>query len=139
MKQSTEDNLYEPYEYNEAFWIQHLVTHIIKVQEDNPHYVAFGDFDETDDLQGFLIGSTFKNYYDQMYVMDVKDCIVDKTKMNAFVVTRLFDAMFEHVKSHGGIYWRADSIHHSSDTLRYSEFLAKKYNGHLHVGVKGKL
>ena len=70
--------------------------------------------------------------------MDVKDCIVNlENKNNAFIVYRLFDAMIEHTKKHGGKHWRADSVRGESDSLRYGKLLAKRYDAKLNTSIRG--
>lgn len=135
MNKSTQDIKY-PYERNEAVWIQYFLTLIQKQNEGSPHVLVIGDYIDNK-LRGFLSAATFINYYNNEYIMDVKDCIVDHSQQNGFVVCRLFDAMIEHVKEYGGKSWRADSIHQTQDAMRYGEFLAKRYNGDIHVSVRG--
>lgn len=125
------------YERDEALWIQHLLKHIIEANKNNPHYLAIGDWDEDGYLNGFLLGSSYVNYYNQKYVMDVKDCIIEEEKFGPRIAIRLFNAMEEHVKKHGGKHWRADSIRDGDAGLKYCEFLNRKYNAKIHYGVRG--
>ena len=125
------------YERDEAYWIQHLIQHIVEANKGNPHYLAIGDWDSDGYLNGFMLGGSFKNYYNQAYVMDVKDCIIEEEKFSPRVAIRLFDAMIEHTKKHGGMHWRADSIRDGKAGLDYCKFLNKKYNAHIHHGVRG--
>ena len=125
------------YERNEAVWITHLIQHITEQGKDNPHYIALGDFDDDGYLNGFLLGSTFTTYYNNSFVMDVKDCILEEEKQPLRSAIRLFNAMIAHVKKHGGIHWRADSIRDGHDGLKYCQFLNKKYDAKIHYGVRG--
>ena len=125
------------YERNETMWIQHFLHHIVEANKGNPHYLAIGDWDKDEYLNGFLIGGSFKNYYNQSYVFDVKDCILEEEKFPARSALRLFNYMTEHVKKHGGKHWRADSIRDGDAGKQYCEFLSKKYNAKLHHGVRG--
>ena len=110
---------------------------IVENQKTNPHYLAIGDFTEHN-IQGFLTAHAYVNYYNNTYVMDVKDCIVNlENKNNAFIVYRLFDAMIEHTKKHGGKHWRADSVRGESDSLRYGKLLAKRYDANLNTSIRG--
>ena len=137
MNKSTEDNNYYGYERNEAVWIEYFLSLVKKQKEGSPHSLVIGDYDETDNLRGFLSASTFNNYYNNQWVMDVKDCIVDHNYNNAFVVYRLFDYMMSHIKKHGGKHWRADSVRGEEEALQYGRFLQKRYNAELHVSVRG--
>ena len=125
------------YERDEAMWIQHLINHIVEANKSNPHYLAIGDWDNDGYLKGFLLGGSFKNYYNQSYVFDVKDCILEETKFAPRSALRLFNYMIEHVKKHGGKHWRADSIRDGDAGLQYCEFLNKKYGAKIHHGVRG--
>ena len=128
------------YERDEAMWIKYFIEHVIESNKDNPHYLALGCFDDDGYLLGFLIGSSFKNYYNQSFVFDVKDCIIDEERgklLAAKTAMKLFNEMIAHVKKHGGKHWRADSIRDGHDGLQYCEFLSRKYKAKLHYGVRG--
>ena len=125
------------YERDEAAWITHLIQHITEQNKGNPHFIALGDFDEDEYLNGFLLGSTFNNYYSQSFVMDVKDCILEEEKQPVRSAIRLFNGMIDHVKKHGGMHWRADSIRDGDAGLKYCQFLNKKYDAKIHYGVRG--
>jgi len=125
------------YERNEAIWIEFFLSLVKKQKEGNPHALVIGDYDKTNKLRGFLSACTFSNYYDNQWVMDVKDCIVDHRYNNAFVVYRLFDYMISYIKKHDGKYWRADSVRGEEEALKYGRFLQKRYNAELHVSVRG--
>lgn len=136
MSKSYDDNDYVGYNKNERTWIEHFLKH---VKEDSPHFIAIGDYDDGK-LQGFLLASTFNNYYTQEYVMDVKDCIVDHdNKNNIWIVKRLFDHMMEHIKAHGGKHWRADSIRAFQDCERYADFLKRFYNAEASLSMRGQI
>ena len=124
------------FEYNEAIWIKFFLN-IVEQQKKDPNYLAIGHY--TDGvLTGFLTASTFQNYYNNQWVMDVKDCVVNiDNKNNAFIVYRLFDYMIEHIKKHGGKHWRADSIRTEEDAIKYSRFLQKRYNSVMNISVRG--
>ena len=143
MNVSVSQNDYEPYGKNERCWIEHLTTHVKEQGNGNPRFLAIADLGESPDgskyIKGFMLASAFINYYTQEYVMDVKDCIVDSDYRNAFTVSRLFNAMIDHTKKHGGKYWRADSIRDPEKAKEYSEFLQKKYNAVPFHGVHGKI
>lgn len=139
MSKSYDDNDYIGYDKNERSWIEHFCKHV-REQTGGPHYIAVGDFSDEGKLQGFLLASTFKNYYTQEYVMDVKDCIVDHDHSNnLFIVRRLFDYMMEHIKANGGKHWRADSIRSFGDCERYAEFLKRFYNAEASLSMRGQL
>lgn len=139
MWKSYEDNDYIGYPKNEASWITHLISHVRGAQE-GPHFLAIGDYDSDGKLNGFMLASTFKNYYTQEFVMDVKDIIIDvDNKNNVYIVKRLFDHMMEHVKSHGGKFWRADSIRAFQDCERYADFLKKFYNAEAYLSMRGEI
>ena len=125
------------YERDEAMWITHLINHIVEANKGNPHFLAIGDWDKDGYLNGFMLGGAFKNYYNQAYVMDVKDCILEEDKSPARTAIRLFDAMIEHTKTHGGIHWRADSIRDGDAGKKYCDFLVRKYGAKLHHNVRG--
>ena len=137
MNKSTEQIEY-PYQRNEAVWIKYFLSLVEKQNEGDPHVLVIGNYSDNK-LRGFLSAYTFINYYNNEYIMDVKDCIVDHEYNNGLVVCRLFDAMIEHVKKHGGKSWRADSIHDTEDAMRYGRFLKHRYNAALHVSVRGVL
>ena len=137
MDKSTDGKEYG-YDRNEAVWIKFFLSLVEKQKEGSPHVLVIGDYNNENKLRGFLSASTFRNYYTEEYVMDVKDCIVDHDhKNNAFVVYRLFDAMTAHVKEHGGKYWRADSIRSEQEAMDYGRFLQRRYNAELHVSMRG--
>jgi hypothetical protein len=69
--------------------------------------------------------------------MDVKDCIVDKDTATPFTVTKLFDAMINHVKSHGGSRWRADSIRMIEHSENYVNLLKLKYGAEAYYSAHG--
>jgi len=137
MNVSTEQIKY-PYQRNEAVWIKYFLSLVERQTEGDPHVLVIGDYVD-DKLRGFLSASTFVNYYNNEYIMDVKDCIVDHNFSNGLVVCRLFDSMIEHIKSHEGKSWRADSIHDTKDAMRYGRFLEKRYNGQIHISVRGEV
>ena len=137
MRKSCKDNDYGVYDYNELTWISHLANHV--ANRNDPNFVVIGDYTEEGTLRGFLLASTFRNFYTQELVMDVKDCIVDHDFNNAFTVTRLFNHMIDHVKQHGGKHWRADSLRAGDKAIEYTEFLAKKYNARPFYGVHGSV
>ncbi len=135
MNDSTQNQFYG-YEKNEAIWIEYFLSLVKKQKEGSPHVLVIGDYID-DKLRGFLSASTFSNYYNKQWVMDVKDCIVDHNYNNAFVVYRLFDHMIAHIKKHGGKHWRADSVRSEEEAYKYGRFLQKRYNAELHVSVRG--
>lgn len=138
MNKSTEQIDY-PYARNEAVWIKYFLSLVEKQREGDPHALVIGYY-ANDKLRGFLSAATFVNYYNNEYIMDVKDCIVDHEHcLNGIVVCRLFEAMIKHVKEHGGKSWRADSIHSTQDAMRYGRFLEKRYNGQIHISVRGEV
>jgi len=139
MHKSTQDNNYQPYERNERCWIQHLGKHIEEQANNNPRFIAIGDYTDTGELKGFMLASAFQTYYTNEMVMDVKDCIVNHDYNNSFTVSRLFNYMIDHVKRHGGSHWRADSIRAGDKAVEYTEFLAKKYNAKPFHGVHGRI
>lgn len=124
------------YERDEAAWIQVLINHIVESNKGNPHFLAIGDFDG-DTLNGFMTCSSFKNSYNNAYVMDVRDCILDEDKRPLHTAIRLFNTMMDHVKKHGGIHWRADSIRDGEEGKKYCDFLVRKYGAKLHHNVRG--
>jgi len=132
MDKSTKHNNYIGYDRNEAIWITYFLSLVEKQKKGSPHALVIGDYTDKGVLRGFLSAATFSNYYNNEWVMDVKDCIVDHDYNNAFVVYRLFDAMIDHVRKHGGKHWRADSIRGEQEALDYGRF-----NAALHVSVKG--
>lgn len=140
MNKSTIDNQYKGYDRNEAAWISFFVDLVKKQKEGNPHVLVIGDYDKTTNaLKGFLSASTYNNYYNNQWVMDVKDCIVNHDYNNAYVVYRLFDYMIKHIKDHGGKSWRADSVRDEKAAIDYGRFLQKRYNAEVHVSVRGNL
>ena len=136
MKNYTIDNgEFYGFEYNEAVWIKYFLE-IVEQQKHSPHYLAIGYYNK--ELKGFLTAQSYNNYYNNKYIMDVKDCIVNlQNKNNAYIVYKLFDAMIEHTKKHGGKHWRADSVRGESDSLRYGKLLAKRYNAKLNTSIRG--
>ena len=140
MEKSCEDNDYAPYEENQRCWIDHFSYHVREQKQGNAKFLAIADVDVDRDLiKGFMIASAFSNYYTQEMVMDVKDCIVDHDYQNGRIVKRLFDHMLDHVKQHGGKYWRADSIRAGDKAEEYCKFLQKLYGAIPFSGVHGKV
>ena len=138
MHESTQHNEYFGYQRNERIWITHFLSHVEKAKSD-PKFFTVADWDGAF-LRGFLIAHAYRNYYDQNYVMDVKDCIVDHTyKNNVFTITRMYNSLFDHIREHGGKHWRADSIRAEGESLKYGQFLQKKYGAALHFCVRGVL
>jgi len=137
MKKYVDDNgEFFGYDYNEAIWIKFFLN-IVEQQKKDPNYLAIGHY--TDGvLTGFLTASTFQNYYNNQWVMDVKDCIVDlENKNNSFIVFKLFDYMIEYIKEHNGKHWRADSVRGQEEALRYGKLLEKRYNAKVHTSIRG--
>ena len=122
---------------NELSWIQFFLNHVDKAHTD-PHFFTIGDFQDGE-LKGFILASTYFCIYTSRYVMDVKDCIVDKRNNNAIRVTRFFDKLMEHIEDNGGLDWRADSVQVFDDSNKYAEFLCKRYRGTKYVSVRGQV
>jgi len=127
------------FSYNEAVWIKFFLEIVQKQNESNPHFIAIGSYKD-DKLNGFLTAASYVNYYDNKYVMDVKDCIVDlDNSNNAYVIYKLFDDMIGRVEEHGGKYWRADSIREFDDALSYGKLLNKRYKAKINISVRGEI
>ena len=138
MNKYAQDNAELNYNYTEAVWIKFLL-HILEKQNihKDPHYLAIGDYDKGK-LKGFLLANTFADHYNNNYIMDVKDCVVDiDNKNNSYVIFRLYDYLIEHTKKHGGKYWRADSIRNEKEAIRYARFLQKRYNAVMNISIRG--
>ena len=138
MDKSTKENAYGGYERNEAVWISFFLNIVAKQKEGSPHYLALGEY-KNNKLIGFILASTFKSYYNNHYTMDVKDCIVDSNTATPFTVTKLFDAMLQHVKHHGGLRWRADSIRDEGHSKNYAKLLQIKYGAKLYYSAHGEI
>tara|TARA_R100000742_G_C4279182_1_gene103156 strand:- start:2816 stop:3298 length:483 start_codon:yes stop_codon:yes gene_type:complete len=136
MNKSTKENLYGGYERNEAVWISFFLKIVAKQKENNPHYIAIGEYKDNK-LIGFLLGSTYNSYYNNICTMDVKDCIMDKDVATPFTVTKLFNAMISHVKNHGGSRWRADSIRMTEHSENYVNLLKLKYGAETYYSAHG--
>jgi len=127
------------FNYNEAVWIKFFLTIVEEQRKENPHYIALGSY-KNDKLNGFLTASSYINYYDNNYVMDVKDCIIDlDNKNNAYIIYRLFDEMIACVKENGGKHWRADSVRNFDDAIAYGKLLNKRYKAKINVSVRGEI
>jgi len=138
MKQSNNQNNYKDIEYNESAWITFFCGLVNKQSKKDPNALVIGYYDNT--LKGFLSASTYTSYYNNNIIMDVRDCIVDKSnKHNSKIVHELFTHMIDHTKEHGGKYWRADSVQEFDNALKYGKFLKKRFNGELHISVRGKI
>ena len=138
MDKSCKQAYFHGYERNEGVWTAFFLSILAKQEQQDPNYIAVGYFDNNENLKGFLLASTFNNYYTNEPIMDVKDCIVDPdNKLNAKVVASLFDYMIYHTKKVGGKQWRADSIHEYEDSKRYVEFLNKRYNCAIQFSARG--
>ena len=122
---------------NELTWIEFLLKHI-KEAKHNPHFFTIGNFQDGE-LKGFMIASTYLCAYTDRYVMDVKDCIVNKENRNAIRVTRFFDEFMKHVEENGGLDWRADSVQAFDSSNKYAEFLCRRYKGTKYVSVRGQV
>tara|TARA_Y100000004_G_scaffold193427_1_gene255953 strand:+ start:632 stop:1102 length:471 start_codon:yes stop_codon:yes gene_type:complete len=136
MKNYTVDNgEFYGFEYNEAVWIKYFLE-IVEQQKHSPHYLAIGYYNNG--LKGFLTAQSYNNYYNNKYVMDVKDCIVNlKNNNNAYIVYKLFDKMIKHTKLNGGMLWRADSVREGSQSLKYGKLLKHRYNAEMYTSVRG--
>ena len=136
MKNYTVDNgEFYGFEYNEAVWIKYFLE-IVEQQKHSPHYLAIGYYNNG--LKGFLTAQSYNNYYNNKYVMDVKDCIVNlKNNNNAYIVYKLFDEMIKHTKLNGGMLWRADSVREGSQSLKYGKLLKHRYNAEMYTSVRG--
>src|SRR5210317_377545 len=108
MNSSVDMKNYKDRKRNEKAWISYFIS-LIEKQKESVHALVIGDYIDNK-LRGFLSACTFVDYYNNDYVMDVKDCIVDHNYNNAFTVYRLFDFMIDHIKKNNGKSWRADSI-----------------------------
>lgn len=138
MNKSTNDNDYKGYERNESVWISYFLS-LVQKQKESPHALVIGYYNDNK-LKGFLSASTFNNYYNNEWIMDVKDCIVDKDNTtNGLIVRALFNKLMEHIKKNGGKYWRADSVQDEEHALKYGRFLEKHYNGRIQISVRGKI
>lgn len=138
MNKSTKENSYGGFERNEAIWISFFLKIVAKQNENNPHYLAIGEYKDKK-LIGFLLASTYNSYYNNICTMDIKDCIVDKDYATPFTVTKLFDAMLHHVKEHGGKKWRADSIRSIDHSEQYAKLLKSKYGAELYYSAHGEI
>ena len=136
MNVSVKMEKYIGWERNESAWISYFLGLVDRQNKKDPHALVIGDYKEGK-LRGFLSACSFINYYNNSYVMDVRDCIVDHNYNNAFVIYRLFDYMVEHTKKHGGKTWRADSVRPGKEGTDYAKFLNKRYNTDTHVSVRG--
>lgn len=136
MNASVDMEQYKDRKRNESAWINYFLN-LVEKQKESPHALVIGDYDKENKLKGFLSACSFVDYYNNQYIMDVKDCIVDHRYNNAFTVYRLFDYLEEHVKKNNGTSWRADSIRSEKEGQAYAKFLAKRYNTKTHVSVRG--
>ena len=136
MNASVDMEKYKDKRRNESVWITYFLS-LVEKQKESPHALVIGDYNETNQLKGFLLASSYVDTYNLEYVMDVRDCIVDHRYNNAFTVYRLFDYMIKHIKDNGGNSWRADSIRPEEEGQAYAKFLAKRYNTKTHVSVRG--
>lgn len=138
-KYLTDINELGGFKYNEAAWIKFFINIVEEQNKSNPHFIAIGSYKDNK-LNGFLTATSYINYYDNQYVMDVKDCIVDQdNKNNVYVIYKLFDDMIERIKEHGGKYWRADSVRNFNDALNYGKLLNKRYKAKINISVKGEI
>ena len=119
--------------------IKFFLNIVEEQNKSNPHYIAIGSYKDNK-LNGFLTASSYINYYDNHYVMDVRDCIIDLDNTNnAYVIYKLFDDMIERIKEHGGKHWRADSVRDFDDALRYGKLLNKRYKAKINISVRGEI
>jgi len=126
------------YERNEAEWITFFLHIVRKQKEGDPNYFAVGEYKD-EQLIGFLLATSFRCYYNGLYTMDVKDCIVNEFWSTPFTVTKLFDAMIAHTKTHGGTRWRADSIRSHHNSQQYAKLLKIKYGADTYYSVHGEI
>ena len=138
MKKYVEQNVeFFGFDYNEAIWIKFFLNIVENQKNNNPNFLAIAHYDNNK-MTGFLTASTFQNYYNNQWVMDVKDCVVDlDNKNNVFIVTKLFDEMISYTKECKGKHWRADSVRDFDNAVRYGKILTKKYNAKLHTSIRG--
>lgn len=138
MNKTVRDHNQVRYERNEATWISFFLDIVKRQKEGDPNYLAVGEYKDNK-LIGFLLATTFKSYYNGVYTMDVKDCITDDSCSTVFTVTKLFDAMLTHTKTHGGTRWRADSIRTPNTSQQYAKILNKKYGAEIYYSVHGEI
>lgn len=122
---------------NEARWVKFLL-HNIEEAKTSPHYFNRGAWREGE-LVGFFLASTFESYYTRQWVMDVKDCIVKDDRNTAFIVNGFYNAMFDHMREHGGKHWRADSVRSYENCEKYAQFLHKRYNATISLSMRGEI
>ena len=126
------------YKRNEAAWIAFFLDVVKKQKDGDPNYFAVGEYKDNK-LIGFLLATTFNSYYNGVTTMDVKDCIMHESLSTPFTVTKLFDAMIAHTKTHGGTRWRADSIRSEHNSHQYAKLLNVKYGAELYFSVHGEI
>jgi len=137
MDKTGDSDYYHGYHRDEAVWTTHFLNVLINQSKGDVNSLAIGYFNN-DILRGFMLASTFNNYYTNEPIMDVKDCIVNPDNpMNAKIIISLFDYMIDHTKKHGGKQWRADSIHTYDDSKKYVEFLSNRYNCAIQFSARG--
>jgi len=138
MDKTGNSDYYHGYHRDEAIWTAYFINILSQQVQGDANYLALGYFNKEKILKGFMLASTFNNYYTNEPIMDVKDCIVDPDNpFNAKIVISLFDYMIYHTKKHGGKQWRADSIHTYDQSKKYVEFLHKKYNCAIQFSARG--
>jgi len=149
MNKSTKENTYGGYERNEAMWISFFLNIVKKQKERDPNYLAIGEYDMPNAIHsgengnkkliGFILCNTFNSYYNGLCIMDVKDCIVDSQLSTPYTVIKLYNEMINHVKTHGGTRWRADSIRATNHTESYAKLLKLKFDANIYYSAHGKI
>ena len=138
---SYEEDAYFAYDNkDEAYWTAGFLELLAKAKGGDPNYLAIKFVDESNNMLGFMLCSTYIEQYCGKPVMDVKEMIVDYSAgkpSNALTVKACFDYMIEHIKAHGGADWRADTIHSTGMAKDYVAFLQKQYNCTPLSGVRG--
>ena len=123
---------------NEVSWIEHLLQHIRQAKSDPNYFTSC--VEEDGKIKGFLLASTFRNFYTEEWTMDVKDCIVDEEGRNsAFMVIKMYDEMMDHIQTNGGIYWRADTVRSWEHCQKYARLLEKKYGATTSLSMRGRI
>jgi hypothetical protein len=139
MARSQDQEYAHTHDYNELHWVNHFTRVVNESLMGNGHYLAIADYSEDNKLQGFLTASSYINNHTGKYAMDVNDCVVplDNPAKNVYIVSRLYDGFFEHIKKHSGKEWSASSIRDNGHAERYINFLHKRYNGNIYYAIRG--
>ena len=79
----------------ESVWVSYFVNAIHEQLSNNPHYIVVGDFDNNNDLNGFILATSFQSYYNNSTIMDIKDFLAKPSdRIYCFLIEDTKDLLY---------------------------------------------